>query len=104
MRGKSTPLAVEVTSSSDDPLGVVVPIPAAPVVGKVLVCAWAKCEVKMQSISALQRVMCVFIGDEFLVRKKSENHVAEEEKKTLLLTQQQDCLRKYSNVFFKFGR
>lgn len=38
IRGIKTPLLVEDTSSSDEELGATVPMPAAPVVGKVFVC------------------------------------------------------------------
>ena len=39
IRGTSTPLDVEVISSNEDLFGDVVPMPAAPVEGKTLVCA-----------------------------------------------------------------
>jgi len=48
MRGTSTPRLVDVTSSSEDALGVVVPMPAAPVEGNVLV--WAK-EILLKKIT-----------------------------------------------------
>ena len=41
MRGTSIPFVVLVISSREDALGVVVPMPALPVAGKVLVCAVA---------------------------------------------------------------
>jgi len=39
MRGIKIPFDVDFISSSDEALGVVVPMPAAPVDGKVFVCA-----------------------------------------------------------------
>jgi hypothetical protein len=52
IRGISNPFEVDFISSKEDALGVVVPIPAAPVAGKIFVCALLICVYKKMATIA----------------------------------------------------
>ena len=69
MRGIKIPFDVETTSRSDEGSGDVVPMPAAPVVGKVFVCENVLLVVNMKPIakkSFAKKESCVFIVGNFI--------------------------------------
>ena len=69
IRGNNTPLLVDLTSRSDDAFGVVVPMPAAPVEGKVF-CAVDVIANKMIIIVANSRVLRIF----FMIKSFLQNY------------------------------
>jgi len=71
MRGIKIPFDVELMSSKEDVFGASVPMPAAPVVGNVFVCAFSEqTEIKDTSMQSEIFLIIAFFGDDFIFVKK----------------------------------